>query len=80
MINNPSKKLISMGLPEHIDLDDNIVVGDSYEDVEYVKSNRKGKAGKSRFAKKQEDEEEEVDERDLDDLLDVEFAEDVSTG
>jgi len=52
MINNPSKKLISIGLPEHIDLNANIVVGDSYEEVEYVKSNRKGKSGKSRFAKK----------------------------
>jgi len=52
MINNPSKKLVSIGLPEHIDLDANIAIGDRYEDVEYVKSNKKVKAGKSRFAKK----------------------------
>ena len=42
MINNPSKKLVTIGLPEHIDLDDNIAIGDRYEDVEYVKSNKKG--------------------------------------
>jgi hypothetical protein len=38
MINNPAKKMISLGLPEHVDLNTHIAVGNNYEDVEYVKS------------------------------------------
>lgn len=31
--------MISLGLPDHVDLDTHIAVGNNYEDVEYVKSN-----------------------------------------
>lgn len=72
-----------MGLPEHIDLDHNIAIGDSYEDVEYVhaspdkkSSKKENKAKKSsRFAKKSG----EVTDRELENLLEVEFDDEVET-
>jgi len=69
-----------LGLPDHIDLDHNIAVGDTYEDVEYVhdcadkKSSKKGKKS-SRFAKKSA----EVSDRELENLLEVEFDDEVET-
>ena len=38
MVNDQSKKMVTMGIPEHVDLNHNIAIGDSYEDVEYVHS------------------------------------------
>jgi len=89
MVNRPDKKVVAIGLPEHIDLDKNIVFGDRYEDVEYVKpskSKKKGKKSKGhRFSKKQVDsssdseESSSASENELDDLLEVEFADEVET-
>jgi len=39
LMNDHSKKMISLGLPEHVDLNTHITVGNSYEDVEYVRDN-----------------------------------------
>jgi len=75
MVNDQSKRLVTIGLPENIDLDNNVAIGDSYEDVVYVKPAGAKKAGKknakssSRFAKKTAD----VTERDVATLLEVDF-------
>lgn len=38
LMNDKSKKMISMGIPNEVDMDKNIALGSSYEDVEYVKT------------------------------------------
>jgi hypothetical protein len=45
MVNQPSKKLISMGIHD-VDVDKNIVIGDRYEDVVYQKEEKKSAKGK----------------------------------
>jgi len=85
MVNQPAKKLITLGLPEHVDLDKNIALGDRYEDVVYVKNSKSAgkkataKNGKQRFAKKQDSDSSSDDEQLLDDILEIEFQADVNT-
>jgi hypothetical protein len=38
LINDKSKRMITLGMPKDVDLNKNIAVGSNYEDVEYVKS------------------------------------------
>lgn len=37
LMNDKSKKMISLGIPNEVDMNQNIALGASYEDVEYVK-------------------------------------------
>jgi len=92
LVNRPDMHLVSLDLPEHIDLDKNIALGDKYEDVVYVSSGDKKQKSKKqasqRLALKKKgefDSEEEEDlpdseeERELNDLVEIEFNADVET-
>lgn len=94
MVNNADKHLISLDLPEHIDLDQNIALGDKYEDVVYVKDAKKQSAKKAskassqrlslkkkqgEFSEEEEDIPDSEEEQELNDLLDIEFNADVET-
>jgi hypothetical protein len=46
MVNQPAKKVISMGIND-VDVDKNIIIGDRYEDVVYKKDEKKSKSKKS---------------------------------
>jgi len=50
-MNDKSKKMISLGIPEQIDLSKNIALGNPYEDVEYVKSPSKKETPEETIAK-----------------------------
>jgi len=36
LVNDHSKKMISLGMPEHIDMNEHVALGNTYEDVVYV--------------------------------------------
>jgi hypothetical protein len=54
MLTDHSKKLITVGIPEHVDVDNNLLIGSKYEDPVFVNEDGKEVSANEAVAESEE--------------------------